>query len=502
MRRYIHVVGLLGILVLFATRVEWRRDIIWGRDGRTAKKNNHNHDGDVESMTNTTKLKFTAAKSIPRPSNPYDQVILIWEEYKKQHSHQALLQENADTSSTTILEKNHTRKFAMGYYSCPLQAGNRLHHYLNALIWSIVTNRTLLWHYYDRDTCSRVSGKMYDPSICRAANHQTDCSNILKRAEWIPSFDQWYDAYTFSTRNRLSFWSTHAPSKTHKYCYDGAEAQLGIVDQTNSSLVDFPQMLGQDASILKSERKRSILLTTTQARQRAEVLLSAGADFLYGLLLMESFSLQPSVAVPYIDPAKATIPKELYSTILSDEANSGSNILVAVHSRHSKAADDGSKIRRESKCLDNILTSLFHDRSREASHSLCQVMLLSDRPLTISRLREHILMEHPSCQILVAPHERGVSFRKEHGPYSGIGFFQDLAMVSNQTYHNMATSSSAATTKFAFIGSKTRSSSQLIREIMSYHIHKGRENTEMPSSKEDIHTCFLEEAFMYQTRLT
>lgn len=47
--------------------------------------------------------------------------IQVMENYKKLHSVRAL-KRNPDLEH---------RKFAIGFYSCPLQAGNRLHHYLN-----------------------------------------------------------------------------------------------------------------------------------------------------------------------------------------------------------------------------------------------------------------------------------------------------------------------------------------------------------------------------------
>ena len=45
------------------------------------------------------------------------------------------------------------RKFIVGVYSCPQEAGNRLHRFMNALLWSILTNRTLLYRYHTYDSC-------------------------------------------------------------------------------------------------------------------------------------------------------------------------------------------------------------------------------------------------------------------------------------------------------------------------------------------------------------
>ena len=71
-------------------------------------------------------------------------VLKIWNEYKEQHSYRVISQEfwelkrGKDLENLSNIDLN-GRRFAVGFYSCPLQAGNRLHHFFNAMIWSIVT---------------------------------------------------------------------------------------------------------------------------------------------------------------------------------------------------------------------------------------------------------------------------------------------------------------------------------------------------------------------------
>jgi hypothetical protein len=122
------------------------------------------------------------------------------------------------------------RTFALAYYSCLLQAGNRLHHYFNNLLWAIVTNRTVLWKSYDRTTCL-ASQSMYAGGggegegtaklntkittdldlICQAANTVHKCDEVLERASWIPSYDEWADTLELSDPLTLNFWTTHPP---------------------------------------------------------------------------------------------------------------------------------------------------------------------------------------------------------------------------------------------------------------------------------------------------
>lgn len=405
--------------------------------------------------------------------NPFENVLAVWDDYKSKHSIDVLRNETPKVMSSSM---NNTRKFAVGYYSCPLQAGNRLHHFINSLLWAVITNRTLLWKYYDEKTC-RTVGRLYSQRICEAANEESDCQRILKRAEWLPAADEWMDVYRLAEPVHLSYWTTHQTSgrHKHKFWYDGAEKDAGIADSTPLDLVDFPQMLGQDSYYeLHYDLDRQNLLNTTQARERAKLLFSAGADYVYGLLISTLFSFQPCVSVPVIIPEWKNSSK----TMTSSKPDIG--ISVVVHSRHSKVSDNGSSIARETKCLDKILSNYTEES--------CQVMLLSDRPLTLRNMAAHIAAVYPRCQVMLAPHENGTSFSIEHGPFSGMGFFQDLAMVANQTR-------SLSAGRSAFVGTKRRSSSQLIREIMSYELNKPTTRTghSTGSAPRKLATCYLED---------
>lgn len=95
-----------------------------------------------------------------------------------------------DKNGDFVDSNNNNRSFVVGYYSCPIQAGNRLHDFWNSLIVAIVTNRTLLWKYNDPETCFRAHIG-YDTNPCEISNHEQDCSRVLKRASWIPSYDEW-----------------------------------------------------------------------------------------------------------------------------------------------------------------------------------------------------------------------------------------------------------------------------------------------------------------------
>jgi hypothetical protein len=160
-------------------------------------------------------LKVSASDDLPATETKLEESDLlapylplkVIQQYQKWHSAESL-------------EKSpHNRTFAVGYYSCPLEAGNRLHHFFNGLLWAVVTNRTYLWKYFDRETCL-ASPKRPDGSHlfnCNATNRVEDCDTILERAAWLPSYDEWAPKLSLDEPQRLHYWSTRP--KRLPVCY-------------------------------------------------------------------------------------------------------------------------------------------------------------------------------------------------------------------------------------------------------------------------------------------
>ena len=440
--------------IVASNRTGYSNDTIKGTNNRTSKDRIRNHTNtkprnekmNAESnpinqttdslIQSTRRYPTTATSNKVLQQNPeLAAVFQVWKDYEAWHSEPNLLEEWYQSNETTL----HHRRFTIGFYSCPQQAGNRLHHFLNALIWAIVTNRTLLWHYYDRNAC-RVFGADHSRAICEGANTEKDCNRVLKRASWIPGYVKWAKTIPLDTPRILSYWATHEPSPGNKRWRAGDERYAGVVDTVPGQVVVFSQMLGQDSSILHNPRKRDLLLRTQGARQRANDLFAMGADFVYGLLLRESFLFQPKF-VQNLQPLAEEIRK--------------TNVTIAIHSRHSIPTDDGANIRREVRCLEEMLQNSSLQVDLQSS---CRIGLMSDRPATLQKLHDYLQRHFQTCLPVVAPHEAGTSFAgKEHGPFAGIGFYQDLYIASQASH--------------GFIGSRYRSSSLLVREWMEYDHH-------------------------------
>jgi hypothetical protein len=238
------------------------------------------------TTANATEYNLQASSSLSAPLQRLN-------EYIRQHSDVALRSDPEDA-----LDR---RRYAVAYYSCPHQAGNRLHHLYNAVFWSVVLNRTVLVHYYTREACE-AAGVGFDSGICRHAN----------RHSWVPMYDEWKGRLglpNVTQRQRqkpmmnatgvegkvvngksildLNSWSTRGPSASSsrdpwKSSYEG---YLNIDSRlTGVKIVDFPQMLGQDARLLIRGGHREQTLATDEARARARDLLSLGTDYLYGMV--------------------------------------------------------------------------------------------------------------------------------------------------------------------------------------------------------------------------
>jgi hypothetical protein len=388
----------------------------------------------------------------------------VWQDYVAAHSVQALRREWDETRSRLTYNNNNNstpafsphRQFTVAYYSCPLQAGNRLHHFFNQLLWAVVTNRTLLWKYYDQASCRALSAGKFDPQICPAANRVADCDVVLGRAPWMASYEDWA-ARVGALPVTLNVWTTHPPetmtllsrSSNNNSNNDPSETlftpfhfvvarKFGpyerpatAVDAHPARVVIFPLMLAKYRD-LGAETLRETLLQTAAARARAADLYALGADFLYGLLFRQTFRLRDD---NYNDTTRTrAIPPDAFT--------------LAVHSRHVRAGDPGKRIQDETACLEKLL------RGRRAGQP-CVVFVMADRQATRQRLQAW-LAHTQDCQVAMTQHTSGTkssSFRKEHGPFAGAAFFQDLRLASRA--------------RDGVVGGD-RSSTDLLREWIAY----------------------------------
>ena len=350
----------------------------------------------------------------------------VMEEYMQWHSVEALRRDPIPQN----------RKFAIAFYQCPLQAGNRLHHFWNGVLWSVLTNRTVLWKYWSEETCYKY-GKEFNPLICQSANTAQDCGEVLTRAPWMASYDEWRDRLFLANEEPFVV-PYHA---TMGRVWDDEERFPLPANYEDSYGVDSESKYLQKVLVfpvchfkywqLRDPQLQKSLLLTDGARERANKLYSYGADFLFGMFHRYTFAFSSALLASIPVPA------------LHDESQL---YTIGLHSRHRFVGLDGCNIGRETACLDMILSGR-QDRSAPV-----RVNIMSDRPCTVTRLSSWL--QERNCSVLTTEHSKpSPDYIREHGPNAGIGFFQDLALVS--------------TARSAIIG-MTRTSSDLLRELVVF----------------------------------
>lgn len=130
--------------------------------------------------------------------------------------------------------------------------------------------------------------------------------------------------------------------------------------------------------------------------RRAVSLYDEGVSFLFGLLLREIFEIR---------------------------------ILEGEDSRHAVNGDDGSFIDEEKECLSKLLAKYYVNSPIDGELTGCHVYLMSDRKSTIDRLSAWVKTEF-NCTPVIAVHETSHVQEMEHGPWSGLGFIEDIASAS------------------------------------------------------------------------
>jgi hypothetical protein len=339
------------------------------------------------------------------------------EEYIQQHSQETLWHEFQSTRTTT-------RRFAVAYYWCPERAGNSLNSFFNTIVWGMIHNRTVVWKYLG------------------TADQQADCQAVLRLADWMPSFDTWQMIANLTG-------PVAVPNDAKSWAQDQIH-QVVLYPQ-------IPDVLFGDTSITRNawsdhpmktkEYQRYLQALPESFQNRATNLYTMGKSFLYGMLYTRLFQLQR-------DPDQTSVVVVGTATGDDDDTvDSTTNVYsIGIHSRHTVAADDGSWIPQEIKCLERFLLNRFHTNAIHDQNDACQVYLMSDRPKTILALTEWL--RNKNCSVITANHHVGDDPIQEHGPWAGAGYLEDLDVVAEATH--------------GLIGDPRRSSTSLLLDLMEY----------------------------------
>jgi hypothetical protein len=236
-----------------------------------------------------------------------------------------------------------------------------------------------------------------------------DCDQVLRRGHWLPSYDEWAPKLALSEPERLHFWSTRPQGRQAHTTDDPWKPtyvkEAGVDARIDLPVVTFPKMLRMEDDFLATKTNRAYLLRTDVARATATKLHSLGVEFMFGMFFRHLFTMVE-------DSLKNIRQQPIDPSVFS----------VGLHSRHTKVSYNEGDIHGEVKCLANLL------RVEKRLNRTCEVYLMSDRKMTISKLQQYV--ETMNCTARVSSHAAGAGIYDEHGPWSGLGFYQDLALVS------------------------------------------------------------------------
>jgi len=327
--------------------------------------------------------------------------IQVLKQYIDEHNQETLMQEWTSCGETfNDCEPLQKRKFVVAYYSCPVEAGNRLLRFLNAYILAIMSNRTVLWDYYSTENCmmNDVPPEYFDEARCNSLDTIEACDKVLVRHPWIPSFTEWRDRLELPRQGVLM----EAENTT--------EARRGWLN--NYDHIDSPRLFRISKMIngklfyqMTMPHVRNSRVANKILQERAGSIMEHGLYFAAGMLLESVFTIEPSLEpkeVPKLPPAS------LY-----------------LHSRHPAFWYNGSDIEDEKNCLNTLL---------QGYNKSCAIILMSDRELTIDLLKYEIESKW-GCQTLVANTTKVVGetdanhTMNEHGIFRGVGYFQDWALA-------------------------------------------------------------------------
>jgi hypothetical protein len=428
------------VLLLFAISILTNRsntNFYQSRD-LTLEESGSLHDDSAGNVTNFEKYEPSEVKKATNAKQSFATIPhQILNEYKKWHSNDVLMSETSNHLND--------RSFAMAYYSCPLQAGNRMHHFLNSIIWAIVTNRTILFKYYDSETCvyhQQAQAQIWhDPEICNAVHGEKDCKKVLRRAEWVPTFSYWSKTITELKKKNLSdavtivdYWSTRSydqAARWERIRFPALNTTVPIqykLDEMREKVVDFPEIVGKEDILGRNSQRKAVLMTES-ARQRAESLYSEGTEFLYGMLFKDIFKLQwEGINADSMGMKRDGSISSVYS--------------IAMHSRHRKG-QDGTFVKKEKECLDRMLNPV-------AASKECRICIMSDRPKTIEILSQWVTEKY-NCTFFTNDYsnsnEQTGSWLSEHGPNAGSRFYRDLDLCQHFTDGFIGTGNGASSTQ-------------------------------------------------------
>ena len=354
--------------------------------------------------------------------------IQVFEEWKSHHSAQALRKAPSLKG----------RKFILAKFACPMQTGIQGTDYVGAVLMAVATNRTLMYQY------NGIRGW-----ILSGQNSQEKCERILRRADWIPLWEEFKDQLPKKpTRVNRTYYDEKNMTEMYYRIDNGLPVHEDI---SNVTFLEAPRLwdIGLNGGYFRGLLNLRTKYASTYVsemfgfdppfhkQERMEKLHKEGLLFLFGMFFWQSFSLTD----------------ELLESVRDDMVVANSSVFsFGMHSRHSSNKEDGVDVSSENKCIDKLVDELRDGRP-------CLAYLMSDRETTKAAVGKYVQTRHNCTVVTVSGYSAQASKKglAEHGRFAGAGFYQDLAVVGHA--------------ESGFV-SKRRSSSEFVALYMEYRRRK------------------------------
>jgi hypothetical protein len=200
---------------------------------------------------------------------------------------------------------------------CPAQKRDTFSHFVCILadfLLAIVTNRTMIWKYWDKETCIQLHGQGCDNNL----KNQSACDLLLKRVDWTwPENEVMTNTEHFELPTRIE--------------------QLESADWHEEQVVVFPTLTRQE---LQNILFKGSMIQNSSVNDTIHKLFDQGQDFLYGMLFHEAFGLQSAV--------KEDAFANSFPGVIFDETS-----IAMVSSPFSFTTSDDDKL----DCLSSLLRS-------------------------------------------------------------------------------------------------------------------------------------------------
>jgi hypothetical protein len=489
-------------------------------NGNDHANNNNNNNKRRRKTDHLPKPMKVLIQYISQHSN--QQLEKEWKECEIQQQNESQSQQKQKQNITTDIDcptLHNERQYIVATYSCPIESGNRLHRYMNGLLWAVLTNRTFLWRYETFDICNEYNEvdclKEYNPDIIKGSN--IDCIDLIDRSNWIPSYDEWKIRLGIKDNKELIKAELFDGKKT----YDNTTLPYDNDNDNNNADNNFIIRTGKQVNLnpgsilTKEPLNKTKHLSKPQNLQRLKELRSSydidngnsgnnGVYFLYGMLFESMFTINSS-----LDPSNELLAQHAQEA-QSKEEQSNDIETIFLHSRHAghfqsdyiwadhlcleklfpkiinNETSSGATVANETTVETTVDTTTVATTTASAKLKPCHIYLMSDQPITVQLLHEEIrkTTRCTSSSTSMMPklkgknndtssasvtdttynnnpenttttttitntsshghrhHRRylkkkekekyeGISFRSEHGPRAGRGYWEDLALAIN-----------------------------------------------------------------------